>query len=224
MSTRRGSMSKSIAFVFLLTMKYWLDRLRVRIAAKLASMRRAEMAQQQIRENVQLYIAIRQKDLELVEARNQIESLQGKVAESQLEIEQLQSAHNAEKVELESLKHALNNGELEEAYNQIEILQAELAERQKLTEQLQNACNTAGVELAKVKSELHEALYGHGLLSEVLRKKVAKEPWERIKAWLVDQGLSRSNIGLFLREVPLTNDSYRKAGKEGKPTQKVGTS
>ena len=38
MSTRRGSMSKSIAFVFLLTMKYWLDRLRVRIAAKLASM------------------------------------------------------------------------------------------------------------------------------------------------------------------------------------------
>lgn len=107
-------------------------------------------------------------------------------------------------------------------YNQIELLQAELVEKQKLTEQLQNACNTAGVELEKVKSELHEALYGHGLLSEVLRKKVAKEPWERTKAWLVEQGLSRSNIGLFLREVPLTNDSYRKAGKEGKPTQKVG--
>ena len=55
-------------------MKYWLDRLRVRIAAKLASMRRAERAQQQIREHVQLYLAIRQKDLELVEARTQIES------------------------------------------------------------------------------------------------------------------------------------------------------
>lgn len=221
MKTCRWPMPKFISFVFLLTIKCWLDRLRAYIAVRLASMRRAALAQQQISDNGHLYFVLKQKDLELVEARNQIESLQGKVIESKLEIEQLQNAHNTEKTELDMVQQALNNGELEKARNQIDVLKTELVERQKLIEQLQSACNVAEMELEKVKGELHEALYGHGLLSEVLRKKMAKEPWEGIKAWLSAQGLSRANIGLFLREVPLSNDSYRKAGKEGKPPLKV---
>lgn len=72
-------------------------------------------------------------------------------------------------------------------------------------------------ELEDTKAKLQDALEGHGLLSEVLKRKIEGEPWEKTKAWLQSLGLSGSNIGLFLREKVLGDEGYRAAARNGKP-------
>lgn len=125
-----------------------------------------------------------------------------------------------QEVELSSVIQQ-KNCEISEARATIATLQDDLEKLQGQIQQLQNSHAISMKKLKKLRCDLHEALHGHGLLSDVLRKKIAGEPWEETKAWLLKSGLSHSNVGLFLRESCLKNDSYRRAGREGKPAQKI---
>ena len=100
--------------------------------------------------------------------------------------------------------HSAQNQDV--ANSQTEALELEKAAHAKTRE-----------ELDATKAKLKEALEEHGLLSEVLKRKIDGEPWETTKAWLQSLGLSASNIGMFLREKVLGDPGYRAAAKDGKP-------
>ena len=109
----------------------------------------------------------------------------------------------------------------ERARNRREIdrLQDELAKMREAQDQGGDAEQAGATrkELEATKAKLQDALEGHGLLSEVLKRKIEGEPWDTTKAWLQSLGLSGSNIGLFLREKVLGDEGYRAAARNGKP-------
>ena len=103
--------------------------------------------------------------------------------------------------------------------DEIERLKKELARKNVAQGQGDDAEQAEAMrkELEDTKAKLQDALEGHGLLSQVLKRKIEGEPWETTKAWLHSLGLSGSNIGLFLREKVLGDPGYRAAARNGKP-------
>ncbi len=156
-------------------------------------------------------VSPQEQGLDGAQARARVVELEQQLAEAQGEIASLKE---------ERAGHSAQAQDKDGSQAEAQGLEREAHARRQELAAAQGRIAELEQQLAQVQDRLKDALEGHGLLSEVLKRKLDGEPWDTTKVWLESLGLSASNIGMFLREKILGDEGYRAAGRNGKPQKR----